>query len=79
LEVSAKVRVSWFLSGSVLEQETAVPEKANTTEVPAVRACGCFIFNIVRVVKTGVWHVDDPFSVARGSVTESRITLNGGW
>jgi hypothetical protein len=25
-----------FLSGSVLEQGTTVPEKANTTEVPAV-------------------------------------------
>jgi hypothetical protein len=35
LEVSAKVQV-YFGRGSLLKQQTVVPDKANTTEVPAV-------------------------------------------
>jgi len=56
-----------FLSGSVFELETAVPEKANTTEVPgAVWASGWLDLQCYPCRKTGVWHVHDLFSVAPG-------------
>jgi hypothetical protein len=70
-------RMFGFLSGcGVLEQLRKKQQfmKANTTmtEVPLFEHADGLIFDVIHVVKTGVWHVqwtnqDDLFSVARGS------------
>ena len=62
---SAKVRVSF---GQRVGATNGVPDrKRQIPKCPLFEHVDSLIFNVVRVVKTGVWDVDDLFSVARGS------------